>query len=117
MDIKKYYERQISLSEWFEKLNYKSSTEFRLEDNEKRERLRFLKSVIGVPFDEPLQFDALELTHNTKRFIVNKNCIIGEIIRGMHNQLSQGLFDANKPILFSYDFKKLKLDTPNKDAE
>ena len=184
MDIKKYYERQISLSEWFENLNYKSSTEFRLEDNEKRERLRFLKSVIGVPFDEPVQFDAIDLTKNTKRFekyyqkhseeycalrlipkdpelpklrmrgliirkayewfkeqeinpvkyraefiphsekplwstifIVNKNGIIGEIIRGMHNQLSQGLFDANKPILFSYDFKKLKLDTPNKDAE
>lgn len=183
MDIKKYYERQISLSEWFESLNYKSKTEFRVEDNDKRERLRFLKNEIGMPFDEPVQFAATDLSANSKKFdkylqkhseeycalrlipkdpelpklrmrgliirkafdwfkeqaidpekyraefiphsekplwstifIVNKNGIFGEIIRGMHNQLSQGLFDINKPLLFSYDFKKLTLSEDNNGA-
>ena len=184
MDVKSYYERQISLSEWFENLGYKSTTEFRVEDNEKRERLRFLKEQIGMPFDQPVQFDATDLSQNTKNFekyfqkhseeycalrlipkdpglpklrmrgliirkamdwfkeqeidpvkyraefiphseqpiwstifIVNKNGIFGEIIKGMHNQLTQGLFDENKPILFSYDFKKLLLSQKNLDAE
>ncbi len=184
MDPKSYYERQISLSEWFENLGYKSTTEFRVEDNEKRERLRFLKEQIGIPFDQPVQFDAIDLSQNTKKFkkyfqkhseeycalrlipkdpelpklrmrgliirkaydwfkeqdidsekyraefiphserplwstifIVNKNGIYGEIIRGMHNQLTQGLFDVNKPILFSFDFKKLILSTEDKEAE
>ena len=184
MDIKSYYERQISLSEWFENLGYKSTTEFRVEDNEKRERLRFLKEQIGMPFDQPVQFDATDLSQNTKKFekyfqkhseeycalrlipkdpelpklrmrgliirkaydwfkeqeidptkyraefiphserplwstifIVNKNGIYGEIIRGMHNQLTQGFFDVNKPILFSFNFKKLILSTENKEAE
>jgi len=68
MDIKSYYERQISLSEWFENSGYKSTTEFRVEDNEKRERLRYLKKEIGVPFDEPVQFNAIDLVNNTKKF-------------------------------------------------
>ena len=184
MDIKSYYERQISLSEWFENSGYKSTTEFRVEDNEKRERLRYLKKEIGVPFDEPVQFNAIDLVNNTKKFekyyqkhseeycalrlipkdpelpklrmrgliirkaydwfkeqeidhtkyraeflphserplwstifIVNKNGIFGEIIRGMHNQLTQGLFDKNKPILFSYNFKKLLLTVADEEVE
>ena len=184
MDIKSYYERQISLSEWFEGLSYKSTTEFRVEDNEKRERLRFLKKEIGMPFDEPVQFEATDLSKKTHKFekyfqkhseeycalrlipkdpqlpklrmrgliirkaydwfkeqeidptkyraefiphsekpiwstifIVNKNGIFGEIIRGMHNQLTQGFFDVNKPILFSYNFKKLALSVEDKEAE
>src|SRR3972149_8822519 len=184
MDIKKFYERQISLTEWFESLDYKSKTEFRVEDNEKRERLRFLKEVIGLPFDQPVQFDATDLSLNTKKFekyfqkhseeycalrlipkdpklpklrmrgliirkayewfkeqeidhtkyraeflphserplwstifVVNKNGIFGEIIRGMHNQLTQGLFDKNKPILFSYNFKKLLISTQEEGVE
>ena len=50
-------------------------------------------------------------------FIVNKNGIFGEIIRGMHNQLTQGLFDKNKPILFSYNFKKLLLTVADEEVE
>ncbi|KKQ51910.1 hypothetical protein A2865_01095 [Candidatus Woesebacteria bacterium RIFCSPHIGHO2_01_FULL_39_17] len=157
---------------------------FREEDNEKRERLRFLKKEIGMPFDEPVQFEATDLANNTNEFekyfkrhseeycalrlipkhpdlpklrmrgliirkaydwfkeqdidptkyradfiphserplwstifVVNKNGIFGEIIRGMHNQLTQGFFDVNRPILFSHDFKKLTLSDDNEKAE
>lgn len=184
MDSKKYYERQISLSEWFEKLDYKEKTEFREEDNWKRDRLAFLKKEIGMPFDEPVKFKATDLSKNTPKFkkyfkkhseeycalrlipkdpqlpklrmrgliirkaydwfkdqdidpekyqaefiphserplwstifVVNKNGIFGEVIRGMLNQLSQGYYDNNEPFLFSFDFNKLSLSNYNKDAE
>jgi len=184
MDIKAFYERQISLSEWFESLNYKSKKEFRLEDNEKRDRLAFLKKTIGLPFDQPVKFQALDLSKNSKKFedfykkhseeycalrlipkdpelpklrmrgliirkacewfkeqeidpskyradfiphserplwstifVVNKRGIYGEIIQGMLNQLSQGIFNNNKPMLFAYDFKSLKLSRQIDGAE
>src|SRR4030042_5077837 len=184
MDNKTYYERQISLSEWFESFDYKSKAEFRDEDNEKRERLRFLKKELGMPFDEPVQFNATDLSQNTKKvekyfqkhseeycalrlipkdpnfpklrmrgliirkayewfkeqeidpakyraefiphserplwstiFVVNKHGVFGEVIRGMHNQLTQGIFDENRPILFAFDFKKFKFESRNEEAE
>lgn len=68
MDSKHFYKRQISLSEWFEDFNHKDKDAFRLEDNEKRERLRVLNKTSGVPFDKPTQFKATNLSKQTKDF-------------------------------------------------
>lgn len=146
----------------------------------KRERLRILHDTVGLPFDNPTQFSATEISGKSKKFqrffdkhkneycalrlipldtsfpklrlrgvtvkevmkwyeeqnidpakyrgdfiphsenaiwstifVVNKNGFFGEIIAGMHNQLTQGFYSENKPILFSFDFKKLKLSHKN----
>jgi len=49
-------------------------------------------------------------------FIVNKKGIFGEIINDGHHTLTQGFYKKQKPITFSYDFKKWKLDPQNNKA-
>lgn len=55
------YETQKSLTEWLEDINHKDAEAIRLEDNDKRERLKILKDIIGLPFDEPVKFEATDL--------------------------------------------------------
>lgn len=45
-------------------------------------------------------------------FVVNTHGIFGEIIRGGHNQLTQGFYSEGTPIRFQYDFQTLTTD-PN----
>ena len=171
MDITKLYQTQVSLTEWFEKIGYEKTTEFRKEDNDKRTRLEVLNQLIGLPFDRPFQFRAEELVNNSPEFIefikvhgqelcalrlipddptlpklrmrghtiemamiwfreqsidpalykvdfvphaehtewatifiVNSQGIFGEIIQGGHHHLTQGFYDDNKPIPFSFLF-------------
>lgn len=49
-------------------------------------------------------------------FVVNKNGIFGEIIKGNPFMLTQGFYDKNKPITFSFDFKNFKLSEKNPKA-
>lgn len=60
---------QKSLTEWLEDIKHSDAALIRKEDNEKRERLKILNEVIGLPFDKPTQFEAIELRDNNKRFI------------------------------------------------
>jgi len=69
MDITKLYKTQISLTEWLEKVNHKSTDELRKEDNDKRERLKILHQHIGLPFDRPFQFSATDIKNSTPSFI------------------------------------------------
>lgn len=64
-NIEAFYQRQVSLSEWFRSSGYKKTEEFNEEDNEKRERLRDLNEIIGLPFDKPVQFLATDLFNKT----------------------------------------------------
>src|SRR5258708_6239270 len=59
---------QKSLTEWLEDIGHHHTEAFRQEDNEKRERLRVLNELIGLPFDKPTQFDAKELNDTNRRF-------------------------------------------------
>ncbi len=63
----KLYETQKSLTEWLEDIKHKDAETIRLEDNEKRERLKVLKETIGLPFDEPVKFEALDIQNNTQK--------------------------------------------------
>lgn len=61
IDLAKLYKTQISLSEWFEKIGHKDVEALRLEDNEKRERLNVLWQRLGLPFDRPNKFSAVDI--------------------------------------------------------
>lgn len=173
MDLAKLYSTQISMTEWFEKINHSQTAALREEDNKKRDRLKIIKQVTGMPFDEPTQFPAADIAERTPAFqkfldehgdelcalrliphnpelpklrlrgktirdvldwfneqpinpkdyaadfvphaegeplystifVVNKNGIFGEIIKGGHYQLTQGFYDKHKPVSFWYDWK------------
>src|SRR5687767_11605525 len=68
MDITKLYQTQISLTEWLAGINHEKTEALRIEDNEKRERLKVLKQVAGIPFDQPHQFPASAISENTEEF-------------------------------------------------
>ncbi len=183
MDQAKLYKKQISFTEWFEKINHPKLKEMRQEDYAKRERLKEINKIIPLPFDKPYQFPATALAEKTPEFqeflekhgeelcalrlnpidvsvqkhrlrgpkikevmewfvsldidptkynadfvphcdnykwstifVVNKNGIFGEIIKGAHYQLSQGFYKENKPITFSFDFTNWKLQPHNEQA-
>lgn len=63
--LAKLYETQKSLTEWLEDIKHKDVEAIRQEDNEKRERLKILKELIGLPFDEPVKFEAADLQEKT----------------------------------------------------
>src|SRR5688572_16501901 len=67
-DLTKFYERQISLTEWFEAIGHPNAAKMRLEDNDKRERLNTLNEIIGLPFDKPAQFSAADVAGRSKVF-------------------------------------------------
>ncbi len=62
------YKTQKSLTEWLEDIKHKDVEAIRREDNDKRERLKVLKKHIGLPFDEPVQFKASQLSDKNKAF-------------------------------------------------
>ncbi len=183
MNITKLYQTQISLTEWFQRINHEKTATFKKEDNDKRERLNILNKIIGLPFDKPYQFRAINLVNQTEDFknflkthgeelcalrlipldeklpklrmrgytikdslkwfaqqkvdpnkynadfvphsdnnlwatifIVNNKGIFGEIIKGEHCLLTQGFYEQDKPIIFSYDFKEWRLTEDNPHA-
>ncbi len=178
MDITKLYTTQVSLTEWLEKISHEKTVHLRLEDNEKRERLKVLHELIGLPFDRPFQFDAADIVSRPPSFqeflqshgqelcalrlipkdptlpklrmrgqtiqdsllwfqeqaidptryradfvphsdvnewatifVVNSAGIFGEIIRGGHHQLTQGFYEDQKPITFSFDWSEWRVDS------
>jgi len=65
MDIGKLYTTQISMTEWFEKIGHSKLAALRDEDYKKRERLKVINRLTGMPFDEPVQFAATDIAKNT----------------------------------------------------
>jgi phosphohistidine swiveling domain-containing protein len=71
--VAKLLETQKSLTEWLEDIKHKDVDTIRREDNDKRERLKVLHKLIGLPFDQPTQFEASELTDDNPRFAAYRN--------------------------------------------
>lgn len=183
-NLAELYTTQKSLTEWLEDIQHADSISLRKEDNDKRERLRVLHDISGLPFDAPVQFNATDVENNTPAhrsylsehnkelcalrlipldpslpklrmrgqsvgavqqwfkeqkidasryraeymphsentlwstiFVVNEEGIFGEIIRGRHSQLTQGLYDDdNEPLTFSYDFTDWRMVPENSAA-
>ncbi len=68
MDLANLYQTQISFTEWFERINHPNKELMRTEDNEKRERLKVLQDIIGLPYDKPCQFSAKEIALKSPSF-------------------------------------------------
>ncbi len=49
-------------------------------------------------------------------FVINDNGIFGEIYKGGHHILTQGLYEGASPIVFSFNFKTKKWNTDPKNA-
>lgn len=64
-----FYQRQVSLSEWFRFSGFEKTEEFNEEDNEKRDRLKVLDEIIGLPFDKPTQFLAIDIINKSPLFL------------------------------------------------
>jgi phosphoenolpyruvate synthase/pyruvate phosphate dikinase len=62
------YQTQKSLTEWLEDIKHKDVAALRKEDNDKRERLKVLRDLIGLPFDEQVKFDATDLRDKTPQW-------------------------------------------------
>jgi phosphohistidine swiveling domain-containing protein len=60
---------QQSLTEWLRDIKHKDAEALRVEDNEKRERLKVLNKVINLPFDKPVQFEATDLQAGNTAFM------------------------------------------------
>lgn len=60
---------QKSLTEWLHDIKHSDVEKLREEDNQKRERLKILNRTTGLPYDEPTQFEARDLSEKTPRFI------------------------------------------------
>lgn len=60
-ELSDIWHTQKSLTEWLEDINHADASVIRREDNDKRERLKVLNHLIGLPFDEPVQFDGADL--------------------------------------------------------
>ncbi|MCA9351835.1 hypothetical protein KC866_00375 [Patescibacteria group bacterium] len=63
-----FFDKQISLTEWFQGIKHDDVLKHRDEDNEKRERLRALNKIIDLPFDKPVQFSAVDIAEKTPEF-------------------------------------------------
>ena len=68
IDLTELYKKQISLTEWFASIKHSKTETLRAEDNDKRERLAVLNSIIGLPFDKPHQFNAIDIVDQTESF-------------------------------------------------
>lgn len=66
--LAKLLRTQKSLTEWLEDISHDMTQQIRAEDNDKRERLRVLNEILGIPFDKPTQFKASELVETNKKF-------------------------------------------------
>ena len=82
-----------------------------------REVLEWFKSLAIDPANYTADFvpHAQEYEWSTI-FVVTGKGIFGEIIRGGHYQLTQGFYEHEKPIVFSFDFKDWKLSEEHKGA-
>lgn len=68
MNQQHFFEKNYSLTEWFEQIENYDVSSLRQEDNDKRERLKVLSEVIGLPTDKPYQFLATEVDESRPDF-------------------------------------------------
>ncbi len=68
-ELAKLYITQQGLHEWFEQIGSDKADELHEEDKDKRERLRVLNDVTGLPYDKPVQFSAVDVRDKTREFV------------------------------------------------
>jgi phosphohistidine swiveling domain-containing protein len=68
LDPTELFKTQISQTEWFQAIGSRETEAFRVEDNDKRERLKRLNELLDLPFDRPYQFTAADVAGRTLEF-------------------------------------------------
>jgi phosphoenolpyruvate synthase/pyruvate phosphate dikinase len=68
-DLGDLFTNQISLSELLESVNHPDLVKMRIEDTDKRDRLKILNQVINLPYDKPDVFEATEINNSSAEFI------------------------------------------------
>ncbi len=68
MDLPALYQKQVSLTEWYKLAGHKDSEAMRAEDTVKRDRLAVVHNLIGLPFDRPRVFSAIDVANQTPAF-------------------------------------------------
>jgi phosphohistidine swiveling domain-containing protein len=63
--LTKLYQKQISLTEWFEAIGDPRASKLRQEDAHKHDRLDTLNQIIGLPFGKPSRFSARDVAERT----------------------------------------------------
>lgn len=66
--IAKLFKTQQSLTEWLEDINHDDAKKIKIEDNKKRERLKVLNGLIGLPVERVVKFRAVDLRDNSEEF-------------------------------------------------
>jgi phosphohistidine swiveling domain-containing protein len=71
---------------------------------------------------DPSKYRAVFAPHSDNNhwatiFVLNRNGVFGEIVYGTPAQLTQGFYEDQPPITFSWDFRTFKLDPANSRAE
>ena len=69
MDYTAFYKKQISLTEWFQKINSPLIEAIREEDKGQKKRLKELHSLMQLPIDESFIFPATEVAQKTAAII------------------------------------------------
>lgn len=122
IDQSELYKTQISLTEWLKNIGHKDTEELREEDNEKRERLRVLNEIIGLPFDKPTQFEAIDLANKTSAVFdfvkqhKDESCALRliPIVKGVEKLRMRGM---TVEAVFNEWFPTQKIDPANYRAE
>ena len=60
---------QKSLTEWLEDIDHSEAEKIRADDGLKRERLKLLNEVIGLPYDKPTQFECSDMIADNPEFV------------------------------------------------
>jgi phosphohistidine swiveling domain-containing protein len=120
--LAKMYKTQKSFTEWLEDIKHKDVEALRREDNDKRERLKVLKELIGLPFDEPTQFEASDLARPSpklKKYLKNHGdelCAL-RLIPKIDDSLPK-LRMRGKSVREAYEwFKEQDIDSPQYRAD
>ncbi len=68
IDIGTLYATQISLTEWLEQIKHPLSQKIRQDDNNKRERMATIRSIIPFPFDQPVEMMATDIAEHSPAY-------------------------------------------------
>ncbi len=67
-EVAELLKTQKSLTEWLDDINHTEAEAIRFDDGLKRERLKRLNEVIGLPYDKPTQFECSDMVLSNSEF-------------------------------------------------
>lgn len=121
MSLPDLYTTQISMHEWFERIDHKDATAVRDEDYSRQKRLEKLYQVTGLPFDKPDIFSARDIIEKTGDFVEyfekNKDVICRLRLLPINESAGQKLRTVGQSVADSVTWlEKQQIDPDNYEA-